>query len=433
MIPSFRRSSGSLLSLATAWLVALCLTCACTVTDRDNGAMVLTPAPPWTALPPTLQDGRWLAAGRGEAETVDQAQGLAEAGARAGLMAFRTAFLEQIAGAADDLGDLADLGDLGADHTLDRMSARLASLDSRDLLTLSMPADGERFSRRLADGSVEAFVQVSVDDLELFPQRRVHEAAALQDPQERGAKLVELARTLLLQGLDASSQTALELAGKDPALGADVLMELAGLHLLLGRRDEALAANARALERLSDPTGDPAAADAQRARALEQQARLESGIASIEDSLLDLERLTRAIRHEDVLTTSRLELLCEEAQLSTVELSVGSDAGRLVPLWLDADGLHLVKLSDEGRVNSQSVQLSVTLPPGVDSATLLVWLLPEHQPVLEIVDSLRGEHLPSDDSEATDDQRLLLQALLEGLRKASPHPGVGAVKVSLHR
>lgn|GEM_PF-3332359 len=433
MIPSSRRSSGSLLSLAPAWLVALCLTCACSVTNGDNGAMVLTPAPPWTGLPPTLQDGRWLAAGRGVAQTIDQAQTLAVAEARAGLMAFRTAFLEQAAGVASELGQQSQQGEEGAEPTLDRMSAHLANLDSRDLLSLSMPADGERFSRRLADGNVEAFVQVSADDLELFPQRRVHEVAALQDPQERGAKLVELARTLLLQGLDASSQTALELAEQDPALGADVLMELAGLHLLLGRRDEALAANARALERLSETADDPAAADLQRARALEQQVRLASGIASIEDSLLDLERLTRAIRHEDVLTTSRLELLCEETRLSTIELSVGSDAGRLVPLWLDAGGLHLVKLSDDGRVNGQSVQLSVTLAPGVDSATLLIWLLPERQPVLEIVDSLWGEHLPGDDSEATDDQRLLLQALLEGLRKASPHPGVGAVKVSLHR
>ena len=134
-----------------------------------------------------------------------------------------------------------------------------------------------------------------------------------------------------------------------------------------------------------------------------------------------------------MLTTPRWELLCQESRLSTVDLSVGSDAGRLVPLWLDAAGLQLIKLSDEGRVNSQSVKLSVTLAPGVDSATLLVWLLPEHQPVLKIVDSLRGQKLPRNDGEATDDQRLLLQALLEGLRKASPHPGVGAVKVSLRR
>ena len=431
MISLPRSSSGSPLSLAPAWLVVLCLTCACTVPDRDNGASVLTPAPSWTALSPTLEEGRWVAAGLGVASTIDQAQALAEVEARAALLAFRTASLRGLAGTT------AESSAPGPDQLLGAMSARLANLDARDLLNLSMPANGERFARRLADGRVEAFVQVSVDDLELFPQRRVHEAAALDDPQERGAKLVELARTLLLQGLDSASQTALELAEQDGDLGADVLMELAGLHLLLGRRDEALAANARALTRLSGAADgtifDPAAHSAQLARAAEQQARLQSGIASMEDSLLDLERLTRAARHDDVLTTPRIELLCEEAQMSTVELMVGSDAGRLVPLWLDADGLHLVKLSDDGRVNGQSVELSVSLAPGVDSATLLVWLLPEHQPVLAIVDSLRGEHLPSDDAAATDEQRLILQALLEGLRKASPHLGVGAVKVSLHR
>lgn len=424
MASSTRHRRRSTRSPSLGWIAALCLLGACSAPAGDGPIHPPTPAPPWTVAPPTLDGGRWIAAGWGAAPTIDEAEALAVAAARAALLAFRVARFD------DPGAPTADEAEDGSGSSpVDPLTERLTRLDARDTLTAAMPADGERFARRLDDGSVEAFVQVSADELELIPQRRLQEAQVLADPAQRAAQLIELARAFLLRGMDAHCQVALEWIEREQELAPALLVELAGLHLLLGRRDDALVANARALELLLARSGD----EVLLARAREQQIRLVSGIASIEDSLLDLERLTRATRRDEVLSAPLTEVLCEDTQMSTVEIVVGGEAGRLAPLWIDADGVRLVNLSDDGRVFGSALQLSLGLSPEIDSATLLIWLLPEDQAVLHTLDSLRGERLPSADGSATDAQRLLLQALLEGLRKASADLGVGAVRVHLRR
>ncbi|MFT7462914.1 MAG: hypothetical protein ACI9EF_001256 [Pseudohongiellaceae bacterium] len=410
-------------------LAVLGLLGSCAAPEQKLEAGQLTPVPPWTEDVPRLEGGRWVAPGRATAATIDEAEGLAAAAARAALLSYRAGQLDDAlpAGSAPRVVD--------SRTAVGKISERIAALDARDSLTMFMPTGGERFVRRLGGDTVQVFVQASVDDLKLFPQRRLHEAATLSDPEERSATLIHLARTLLLRGMDAHSQAALALIERDGELSPTTLLELSGLHLLLGRRDEALVANTRALEKLEPlEQAEPNTANATLlARAREQQARLLSGIAAIEELLLDLERLTRASRHEEVLSTPETELFCDGTHLTVVHIVFGSDPGRLVPLWLDQSGVRLVNLSNDGRASGMSMQLSVALAPGIESATLLLWLIPEDLSVLEIVDSMRGRRLPSDDASASDDERLLLQGLLDGLRKASTHGGVGGLTVHVQR
>jgi hypothetical protein len=396
-------------------LLGLCLAVvACSAPLSDDAGPVLLDQPEWTTEQPHSDGDHWIAVGSGAATSVEQAELLAVEAARARLLALRGF------GHADDLD---------APGEADLLTARLARLGSSDTLNLVLLADGERFVHRLEDGSVESFVQVSVEDIELFPRRRLQEAAGLQDGPERARGLIDLARKFLLRGMDAHSHLALEFVEQDTALAPSDLMELASLHSLLGRPDDALRVTARALELLQETPED----EALLARAREQRDRLVSGIVSIEDCLLDLERLTRATRRDDLLRVSRSEVRCEAAQASSVQLDLGSNVGRLAPLWIDVHGVRLVNLSDGGRVSTDSLEMSVGLAPGVDTATLLVWLLPEDQSVLEMVDSLRNEQLPSDDLAASDEHRLQLQSLLEGLRRAAADPGVGAAMVRLYR
>ena len=64
---------------------------------------------------------------------------------------------------------------------------------------------------------------------------------------------------------------------------------------------------------------------------------------------------------------------------------------------------------------------------------LLVWLVPERSAVLSSVEGLRGLTVPRAPGQADESLRLLLQGLLEGLRKLADDPTVGATLVHLQR
>lgn len=382
--------TATLLALAGAWAPA------CSVFQDGGELPEPAPVPLWVADEPRDEGDRWVAAGTGVADELDQAQERAR---------------------EDGLWRLL-------------RAARGTLPSERPPRVPGLRVHPERrFVERLEGGRLRVTLEVSAPELSLRPDELREELLASAAPDEHLALLGDLARELLRLGLDDEARRTLARADDEPVHPPADLLTLAGLHRLLGDEVRAGALNAEALAALADrPAEDPV----RRAASLQAE-RLAAGIVPVDDSLLALERLTVARADPAVLLVPLTSLQCTGSEIATLSVELPQEAGVLVPLLVTPQRVAVERLSDEGRVRRRSLPLMLGLPGSCEEGVLLLWVVPEGARVLEAVGRLAREPLERRPDQLDDDDRRLLQDVLSGLRQLDGRPGVAAARVRLHR
>ena len=134
-----------------------------------------------------------------------------------------------------------------------------------------------------------------------------------------------------------------------------------------------------------------------------------------------------------LLSVPATELRCTGTEIAPLAVELPQESGVLVPFLVTATRVTVERLSDEGRVRRRSLPLMLGLPTTCSEATLLLWLLPEGAPVLELIGQLSREPLLREAGQVDDDDRRLLQQILIGLEQAAEGAGVAAARVHLVR
>lgn len=261
------------------------------------------------------------------------------------------------------------------------------------------------------DGTVTAWVLMSMAEDDLFPQRRLQRALRVPPAQRVGA-LTTLAEAFESEQLYPLAELALRQAAAQPTAGASTLVVLGWFY---HRQDDDLSAQ-RYAEAARSRRDELDEADRDRLDRL--QATLTAALPQVHAAVREIDRLAEAAYQPELF---HCDVIARGGGRFLLRWHLPRDERRLLLLWNDGEDLATVPFaggSDAAAAFTGVAQSALNLPPDSRGAVIIAWAMAADDPVWDVANDLGDRTIALIDNRNEWD-RLWLRSLLNRLRRSS--------------